>query len=67
MKTFERVDFGRCGPSQCFDIINKQYGLSFFRSRFRQVLLVNIIRFRDIGNHRGEVDPLVLVEQTATD
>ena len=67
METFERVDLGRSGPSQCFDIIDKQNGLSFFRSRFREVLLVDVIGFRDIGHHRGEVDPMVLVEQTATD
>jgi len=67
VETFEGVDFGRSGPSQCFDVVDQQYGFPFFGSRFGQILLVDIIRFGDVGDHGSEVEPVVLVEQSAPD
>ena len=62
MKTFEGIDFSRSSPAQCLDIVNQQSGLGLRCSRLGYILLVYVIRLRDIGNHRSQVYPVILIE-----
>ena len=43
VEVLERVDFGRCCPTQCLDVVDEQHGLAFRSARLGEVLLVDIV------------------------
>ena len=64
-EVLERLNFGCGSPAQCLDIIDEQHGFAFACAGLCQVLLVDVVRLGNVGYHRREVNPLVLVVDAA--